>query len=242
MKLLCIESSTSTASVALFDHSGLLVESVFLDDSRKHSQVVLPSVDRMLAAAKMKPSDLDGVAATRGPGSFTSVRVCLATAWGLARALGIPLYAVDTLEVLSRAAQDTCRRRQVPGPTMVLSALDARRDQVYAALYEGQGQGNAVVAPAAFDPPDLVAAVGAREGVMVLGDGALRYREVFEQAGFTVPEHPDFHRLRASLVGRAVLRHPPHYHQNGMPEPLYLRKSEAERAQEGRPNPGAANP
>src|SRR5713226_2055195 len=126
MKLLGVESATLSGGVALLDGDRLLGE-ITLNIAITHSERLLSAVDRLLADCGLAPSDLEGLAVSVGPGSFTGLRVGLATVKGLAMALGLPVAPVPTLDALA------CN---LPfADATVCPLLDARKGEVYCSLY-----------------------------------------------------------------------------------------------------------
>jgi len=120
MNVLAIDTASPDASVALVSGSEIFVET--LPSERRASEELLPALRRVLEAAGVAIADCDRIAVCAGPGSFTGVRVGLATAWGLSRAAGIPLEAVSTLEAIAETARGESSR--------VLAVLDAGRGEV----------------------------------------------------------------------------------------------------------------
>lgn len=132
MKILAIDTSTPAAGVALMDGGTVLAESN-LDSGITHSRTLLPEVKRLLDEFGIEIRDLTLVAVGLGPGSFTGLRIGLAVAKGLAWAARIPLVGVPTLDALARG---------YPGDAdQICPFLDARRNQVYAALYRPSATG-----------------------------------------------------------------------------------------------------
>jgi tRNA threonylcarbamoyladenosine biosynthesis protein TsaB len=148
-----------------------------------HVSQVLVLVEEALAAAGTELGALERIAVGVGPGSFTGLRIGLATARGLAHATGLPLAGISTLGALAVAAGD--------GP--VLAVLDARRGEAFVARWEA---GLEVAPPRAVDPADLAAA--AAGATLAVGDGAIRFRAQLEPAGVAVPEDGSaLHRVGA---------------------------------------------
>ncbi|HKD12898.1 MAG TPA: tRNA (adenosine(37)-N6)-threonylcarbamoyltransferase complex dimerization subunit type 1 TsaB [Thermoanaerobaculia bacterium] len=119
--VLAIDSASSLPAVALHCAGRLLEER--LPDDRRASEELLPAIVRLLAAADVFLSDCGRIAVCAGPGSFTGVRVGMATAWGLGRALALPVESLSTLEALAEAAR-------APGLAGVTAVLDAGRGEV----------------------------------------------------------------------------------------------------------------
>ena len=118
MNVLALDTATPSPSVCLLARGDLFEEG--LSSDRRASEELLPAVRRVLGAAGVRLEDCDRIAVCAGPGSFTGVRVGMATAWGLGRALGIPVEAVSTLEALAESARGRADSR-------VVAALDAGR-------------------------------------------------------------------------------------------------------------------
>lgn len=225
--LLAIDTADATAGVALLVDGQLAAEFVEVSAYR-HSERLFALVDEALAGAGVGHGDLEAVAVTVGPGSFTGLRVGLATAKGIAFALGLPLAGVSTLEALAR--------RAMPFPGLVLPLLDARKRQVYAAAYRGR-DGATAVPPGAWAPGELADRVRALGGsVLALGSGLGPYRAAFEEVlGETLscapPSRWHVSPGQVALLGERALREG----RAGPPAalaPLYLRRSEAEEAKE----------
>ena len=162
MRVLALETSTLAGGVALVDGERLVAEYV-LDVSVTHSERLMAAVDRVLADARWAPRDLEGLAVSIGPGSFTGLRIGVSTVKGLAIALGLPIAAVPTLDAMAAT---------VPWPALpVCPVLQARRDEVYACLYRHDGDGlRREWDYLALAPEKL----GARltEPTLLIGDGA----------------------------------------------------------------------
>jgi tRNA threonylcarbamoyladenosine biosynthesis protein TsaB len=159
-----------------------------------HVSQALALIEAALAGAGTSLGALERIGVGVGPGSFTGLRIGIATARGLAHATGLPLAAVSTLGALAVAAGD--------GP--VLAVLDARRGEAFVALWE---RGREVRAPAAVSPAALaVAAAGAE---LAVGDGAVRFRAQLEAAGVGVPgDDSPLHRVGAAALARLAASAP----------------------------------
>jgi tRNA threonylcarbamoyladenosine biosynthesis protein TsaB len=124
--LLAIDSSSVTASVAL-THDGILISEAFINNGLTHSHTLAPMIDAVIKNAGASPGDVTQVVVTNGPGSFTGLRIGVATALGFASALGIPCAGVSPLMAAAYGVLDCA------GP--VCAALDARRGQLYCAMF-----------------------------------------------------------------------------------------------------------
>lgn len=202
---------------------------------RASNTVLLAQVDGLLAEAGVSKEDIAAVVCGRGPGSFTGVRICMATAKGMASALEVPLYGVSTLDAVAWNAWSNGVRGRV------LVAADAMRKEVYPALFDVDDAGvrrltsDAVVK--AVDTPawatdalhaldsraqERGAAAGPSAIDVVLGDGLVKYRSVFESVGAVAPEGLWAPTGRGLLLARRA---------GGNPAtllPVYTRLSDAE--------------
>jgi tRNA threonylcarbamoyl adenosine modification protein YeaZ len=198
MRVLALDTATDRATAALVA-DGVVLE-LGGDARGSAARDVLALVHGVLAGAGVTIADVDGVAVGTGPGSFTGLRIGIATGEALADGAGVPVAGVSTLHALLHHAPDGA-----------VAVIDARRREVFA---EGRG-----VAAAAYDPAALAAFLPA--GTVVVGDGALRYREVLEAAGAVVPDDEALHRVRADAHA-ALARF-----DGTRPVPRYLRDPDA---------------
>ncbi|MDR1728895.1 MAG: tRNA (adenosine(37)-N6)-threonylcarbamoyltransferase complex dimerization subunit type 1 TsaB [Acidobacteriota bacterium] len=153
LKALAFDTSSNRGSVALLE-GGRLRADLRVDASAAHSEHLLQSVDFLLGRAGWRLRDLGLVASGLGPGSFTGVRIGVATALGLAQSLGIPFAGVSGLDVLARRLASAAA---VPAGVPLAVLLDAHRNQVYFGGYESRGGGGVRQAgkPALVDLPEL---------------------------------------------------------------------------------------
>lgn len=145
MKLLAIETSTEACSVALYMDGD--VRELHELAPRRHTQLVLPWSEQLLAEAGLRKSQLDAIAVGRGPGAFTGVRLAIAIVQGLALALDRPVLPVSTLATLAMQGQGD----------RFLAAIDARMGEVYLAAFQRQGDGLRLLQPEAVARPDAAA-------------------------------------------------------------------------------------
>lgn len=186
-----------------------------------HATRLLGLVHELLGQAGLGLADLARIGVGTGPGSFTGLRIGVATARGLAQALEIPVVALGTLRVLADGAASAA------GPSRpVLAVVDAGRGEAFAAAYAGTGE---LVAPAAMAPAALARAV-ARLPVppLAVGPGAVRFRADLQAAGAAIPEDESpLHRVAGRHLGDlAAASHPA-----GLDTvlPYYLRPPDAQR-------------
>ena len=173
--LLALDTSTSTASVALFDGERVLSETTWLA-GREHSTRLLVEMEVALERIGRSEQDVTGLVVARGPGSFTGVRVALSVAKGLAAGLGIPLWGVSSLDVVALAAG------QVDLP--VRAVLEAGRGRYACALYRG---GAAIGPPRLATLDELVQISEAH--TLVIGElGADARRRLTSESGARVAD------------------------------------------------------
>ena len=232
MLTLAFETSAKAGSVALFDGRKLLGES-YQNTGLTHSQTIMAMAQDLIAACGYTPQDVQAVAVAAGPGSFTGVRIGVAAAKGFAWGAEIPCYGVSTLEAmaLSLGAYDG----------YVLPVMDARRSQVYNALFLAEGgKLTRLREDRAIALSDLAEDIkNLEKSIFLVGDGSnLCYNILLEKVPNLVlpPEHR-MHQ-RACGVGLAAAEQM----AQGIPgngaelAPNYLRLSQAERERAAREN------
>lgn len=218
--LLALDTSTPVGSVAVGRAGRVLAEAV-LGVSVRHAEALLPGIDFVMGRAGLRPEDLAGVVVAGGPGSFTGVRIAGAAAKGLVRALDLPLYSYSGL--LALAAGVAAAERPV------CALFDARREEVYAAIYDfGAGAPRVLLEPAPRHLEDVIAA--ASPPPLYVGDGALKHRGRLEATGGLVaPAHLAYPRA-VSLLWLAEVDPSGRVEDPAAWEPAYLRPSGAERS------------
>ncbi|HSZ82754.1 MAG TPA: tRNA (adenosine(37)-N6)-threonylcarbamoyltransferase complex dimerization subunit type 1 TsaB [Polyangia bacterium] len=178
-RLLCLDTSTPAARVAVVDGAGVAIARAEATAER-HSTHVLRLVDDVLRAASLRPADLDAIACGAGPGSFTGLRVGLAVAKGLALATDRPLLLVSSLRAL---AIDVAREPAAAGAPFVIPCIDAGKGEVYAcAVAASDPVGDGEHDPWRLAPAALAARLGAYPGAIVAGNGAERHAAALDAA------------------------------------------------------------
>ena len=224
MTILALETATVVSSVAVATEERVLSE-LTVETRLTHSETLVPHIEEALRLADTERGTLSAVAVSLGPGSFTGLRIGLATAKGLAYGLGIPLIGVPTLEALAASFP-------VPG-TRVAPLLDAQKRRAYMALYEWTAEGLTCkrdVTVVSFE--EMKSIVVAENGCVVLaGDMARKAAARGDALPPNAVVAPPSHIMpKASLVAvRAFLRLAKDEGKSPMElEPLYIRRSEAE--------------
>ncbi len=223
MKILAADTSTSSVSLALLDDGRLLGEWTF-QSLMTHNRRLLRTIDSLLGEVGWEIEGLDGFAVTLGPGSFTGIRIGLGTIKALAWALRKLYAGVPTLDALA-APLGFCA-------TPVCAVVDARKKEVYYAVYRPDGHGRLIRegAYAAAAPERLAERI--KSPTCFCGDGWLLYRELFTEVlgDMAVAAPGPFHATRAAFVGDLAYRR----FSSGDSDdpassaPIYVRASEAE--------------
>lgn len=230
MKVLGIETATAIGSVALVDldadGEGLRVESR-LSTPAGHAERLMVLIERLLREQGVQLEDIAGFAVSIGPGSFTGLKVGLATVKGLARACPRPTTPVSTLEALAWQVREPGR--------LICSVMDARQEEVFAAIYRWTTGGAAVLVcvmpPTVMKPEALGDLI--TEPTVFVGTGVERYRSLWEDHGAWGTLAPDSVVCSATAVaelGALQLRRGEGQAAVGL-VPVYLRRSMAEETQ-----------
>ncbi|HEV8537443.1 MAG TPA: tRNA (adenosine(37)-N6)-threonylcarbamoyltransferase complex dimerization subunit type 1 TsaB [Bacteroidota bacterium] len=174
MKVLAIETATVVCGAAVVENGCVLAERS-VEAKQVHSQKIIELIDHCLSASDLEINDLDGIAVSIGPGSFTGLRIGVSTAKGLAYATGKHVVAVPTLEAL---AWNVVRNAKVERGELVLPMIDARRSEVYAAAYRyAENELVEVLASRDILVNELYALLDGHDRVVLAGDGMEKFRQ-----------------------------------------------------------------
>ena len=222
MKILAVDTATGSCSVAITEDDQALAETVLLR-RETHSRHLASMIEETVRMAGVSLEQIDGFAVTRGPGSFTGLRIGLSTIKGFVEASGRPVVGVSTLETLARQARG-------PG-SLIIALIDGRRGEVF---FSGFRYGNHYLqreyAEQALKPTEAIEII--REPCTLIGNGALLYQSLIREALGDKAHIPAavHHTIRASTVAAVAFER----FQNRETEeplsfvPVYLRKSDAE--------------
>jgi len=184
MKILGIDTSSPAGSVALVDNDDVISESL-LNSSKNYSDKLLIEVDAILNGSKTKLNQIDGFVITTGPGSFTGLRVGMSLLKGLILATQKPFASVNTLDAYAETVQ--------PGPYAICPVLDARKKEVYTALYNSKNDLCVRETPdQAITPKELCDQI--KKPTAFVGNGLVAYRELLSS------------RLRKKYIHNAPLK------------------------------------
>lgn len=242
MNILAIETTGAEASVAIINEKG----EVFIEASSQklnHLQNLMPMVDTLLSKCGLTIDDVDYIAVSEGPGSFTGIRIGVSSARALAQALGLQTISVPTLQSFQYHVPDY--------KGFVCPIFDARRSQVYGGAYQWDlGVCKEVVAGAAYDLQELLELLekkvnpNSKEEITFFGDGIIPYKEqIVNWKNASLNDNirvlfaeDDIKLQKASSVAKLALE----IYQAGETKslydlkPVYMRKAEAERKLEGK--------
>lgn len=172
MKILSIDTACNTCRTALTD-GGKIIGKYSETDKRTHSVKLLPAIEKIVKEAGLTPSDIELVAVTNGPGSYTGMRIGVSTAKTLAYGINAPLVGINTLDFLAFSACSD----EIPGDiSSVCSLINARNERVYSCIYDRD------LVPArecrAGDLADVLGELGEEGRVLFCGDGCVDYRDI----------------------------------------------------------------
>jgi tRNA threonylcarbamoyladenosine biosynthesis protein TsaB len=225
LKILALETSAKSVSVAVAEE-GVLLCSAYQNTGLTHSRTLLPLIDDLLKTGGLSVEDIDVIAVAAGPGSFTGLRIGISTAKGLAWAAEKRCCAVSTLEAMAENA------RLFTG--LVLCAMDARRNQIYNAVFRAEGGVlTRVTSDRAISLAELAEELKEEPAPkMVVGDGAVLCYTYLSEQGIPCSMAPMCSRMQQAAGVAAVAERMAQPGQLVSPQellPTYLRLSQAER-------------
>ena len=229
MRLLAVETATDLVGAAVLADDGSVAERSHLG-GRAHAELLAPMIEEVCALAGCPLGDIEALAVDVGPGLFTGLRVGVATAKALGQALALGVVPVTSLDVLAEGAR---RCAGVGRGARVVAVVDARRGEVFAAAWDAHaaatpGPGAALLEPAPMAPVELAQrAVWLGKRRLIVGDGAVAFRQVLEGSGTVIPgDHSNLHRVDATYHCRLAQQAQPTGADDVVPE--YLRVPDAE--------------
>ena len=226
MKVLTVDTATIVATAAVVDENKLICETI-VNFQKKHSEKLMPAIDHMLKDAGLTIQDMDAFWIVNGPGSFTGLRIGMATVKGFAQAIDKPVIPISTLEALAY---------NLPyADGVVCPILDAQRSQVYTGLFRFNEE-EGMVAELEDSVMDIVALIGILQNytdgpIYLLGDGVPRFYETMVEAlPGIIKVKQQLSMNRASSAGtlaveRALIKQ---WQDFKSVEPVYIRPSYAE--------------
>ena len=224
MKILGIDTSTMAANVAVLEDDKLICEYT-INTKKTHSQKLMPMIENMLKLSDLDIKEIDAIAICVGPGSFTGLRIGMATAKAMAHVNNIPLIGVNSLEILG-ANMDLCNRN-------ICSILDAQRNQVYMNKYILKDYKITELEEISIKAIDelLEEISSSNEDWVLVGEAVYKYKEKIEEiSNITIPS-PANNITKAStlcFVARDKMLANDQVYNCYNINPMYIRKSQAE--------------
>lgn len=229
MIILSIDSSSKVATAALLNNDEVLGEHV-LNNKREHSVLLMPMIENLLKDCNLTVNDIDGYVVSKGPGSFTGLRIGMATIKGLSFGSSKPYISISTLDALAYSL--------INFKGIICPIMDALRENVYTGLYKNSnGQLESIIEPTPMDIDELVATLKEKnEDVIFTGDAVSKHKDYIKEhlpkAQFA-PNHLSI--IRASSLGELGLN----FLKDGKCDdpnsaPIYLKQPQAVRELERR--------
>jgi len=237
MLILGIDTTTLACSVALLRDDTILAE-LTLNIKKTHSERLMPLLDHMIQEAGLEREEIDAVAVAAGPGSFTGLRIGVSTARALAQGLQIPAVQGLQIPAVPVCTLDALAESILAPGTMICPLLDARRNQVYTALFHRQAEPpctlETIIEPAPLALDELTEKLSVfNRPVVFVGEGLSSYAAALTEGlpGRALISPAPFRHCRAALTalkGRRLLENNPNAAYEDL-LPIYLRQPEAER-------------
>ena len=235
MKILSIDTSSKVCSVAILEDNNVIAQKN-IEDEKTHSQKLMPMLDELLKSCNIEIKDFDLYVCCTGPGSFTGVRIGVSTVKAFNDVTNIPISSVSSLESL---AYNTLNSEFSSKSNLVCSIIDAKNDNVYYGLFEKKGE-NFILKEkqSAKNIDEMIETLKNYylSPILFVGDGSNVHKEkLLENFSNAILVEDKYNVQTAVSVGKAGVYH---YNQglfgdSNSISPLYLRKSQAERALEG---------
>ncbi len=195
--ILTVDSSTNIASVSLI-HNGDILYSFFIDDGKTHSQKLMPMIDECFKASGYGPQDMDVFAVISGPGSFTGLRIGIATVQGLAYSSSKPCIAITALDAMAYGA------KKFEG--LIAPLIDARNTQAYYAVYDGTNSLKKIINDTAGPIEQIVNELSTlNRNVFFIGDGATKNSDIINSAFSKSTQFLEIGNDYTTLKGAALL-------------------------------------
>ena len=225
MKILSVDTSSEICSVAILENDSVIIEKN-LNDGRTHSENLMVLMEQCFEESKIKLNDIDMIACSIGPGSFTGIRIGVSSVKAIAEVLDIPVAAVTSLETLARNIE---KDEEVT----IVSLIDAKNDGVYAGIFDEKY--NKKQEYIADNINNVIEELKEYQNIIVVGNGALRYRDILEE-NLEIKEFSKINYQTAVNVGKIGYKKKIEENLDTADTimPMYLRKSQAERLKQSR--------
>jgi tRNA threonylcarbamoyladenosine biosynthesis protein TsaB len=219
--IICLETATNLCSVALCNNAGLisLKES---NESKSHASLLTVFIEEILKENGLRTRDLDAVAVSKGPGSYTGLRIGVSVAKGIAYASSIPLIGIETtFSMFWGIAPDPEQKPEIHKNLLYCPMLDARRMEVYYAIYDSGGQTIKEISAEIIDD-DTFSKIPESQEIVLFGDGAGKCKDVIKRPNV---HFEDNFRISASYMQKPAFRAFDNHQFEDVAyfEPLYLK-------------------
>ena len=225
MKILSIDTSSNLCAVAVLDNTNLIKENI-LNDTKNHSERIMPIIAQTLEESNLKLTDIDLIVCDKGPGSFTGIRIGVATVMSFVDSLKIPAIGITSLEAL---AYNVLLNEEKP--SFICSLIDAKNNNLYFELYSTLANVPSSVIPAeCMNINDLIDLLKKYKNICFVGDGSSVHKELLTE-NLPTATFSSYNDISSYSLGIAGLN----AYNSGRKDdllPVYLRKSQAERAKE----------
>lgn len=222
MKILSIDTSSNLCSVALLENDQTIQE-LIIDDNKTHSQNLMPLVQDLFVKTSIGLPDIDLIACNKGPGSFTGIRIGIATAKAIAEVAQIPVIGVSSLDCLAYNVHDA--------NGVICSVIDANNNQVYCAVFDKAY--NLLSEYLADDISVVPTILENYTDITFVGDGASLHKDYLQEKFATAKFSSNNNQHSANIGKCAFEKYKSGYTENADTVlPMYLRKSQAERMKE----------
>lgn len=193
-RILLIETATDVCSVAVSEGNEIL-SSGHITEARSQASQLAPLIQDTVSRAGMQISGLAAVAVSSGPGSYTGLRVGASTAKGICFGAGIPLIGIETLTAIACGTLKTGAAQEDPDGTVIIPMIDARRMEVYTALYDSSAQRISETEAVVLTPDTFSGTLKKYRRVIFTGDGAAKYEnmlpEQYKDRCIFLPSRPE---------------------------------------------------
>ena len=219
MKILAVDTSSEICSVAILENDRVIAENS-LNDGKTHSENLMTIMENTLEENKIKLSDIDLIACSVGPGSFTGIRIGVSSIKAIAEVLDVPVAAVTSLEALAKNVELK--------DVTIVSLIDAKNDQVYAGIFDDEyNKKEEYIADSIYT---VIERVKGYDNVIFVGNAAVKYKELLD-SNFENVVVAENNLQSASSVGKIGYKKHKEKDLTSADTimPMYLRKSQAER-------------
>ena len=225
MKILSIDTSSNLCAVSVLENTNLIKENI-LNDTKNHSERIMPVIAQTLEEANSKLSDMDLIVCDKGPGSFTGIRIGVATVMSFVDSLNLPAIGITSLEALAYNVLLNEKKH-----SFICSLIDAKNSNVYFELYSTMDNIlSSVISAECMNINDLINLLKKYDNICFVGDGSCTHKELLtiHLPNATFSNYNDISSYSLGIAGLNA-------YNSGKREdllPVYLRKSQAERAKE----------